>query len=134
MASDPDRNEKYYINSGPSLEDRSLIGRRSRPRSTCEAVAPVTRATAMVCDRDDPDQVGIDRIDQREAELAEHLLAKSLRASDRGSGLRMIEDERDTSVHVVIEVASHERVDTQKPIEFGEVLGLGSWVKLDATS
>jgi len=46
----------------------------------------------------------------------------------------MIEDERDTGVHVVVEVASHERVDTQKPIEFGEVFGLGSWVKLDATS
>jgi hypothetical protein len=61
-------------------------------------------------------------------------LRTRLRASDRGSGLRMIEDERDAGVHVIIEVAGHERVDPQEPIEFGEVFGLGSWVKLDATS
>jgi hypothetical protein len=88
----------------------------------------------MVRHGDDSDHVGIDRIDQREAEFAEHFFAERLRPSDCGAGLRMIEDERNASVQVIIEVAGHERVDPQKPIEFGEVLGLGSWVKLDATS
>ena len=88
----------------------------------------------MVRDRDDPDQVAIDRVDQREAKLAEHFLAERLRASDRRAGLRMVTDESDTSDHFFIEVAGHERVDPEKPIELGEVFGLRPWVKLDATS
>ena len=88
----------------------------------------------MVCDRDDPDQVAIDRVDQREAKPAEHFLAERLRASDRGAGLRMVKDERDTSAHIILEVAGYEWVEPEKPIEFGEVFGLRPWVKLDATS
>ena len=46
----------------------------------------------------------------------------------------MVKDERDTSAHIILEVAGYEWVEPEKPIEFGEVFGLRPWVKLDATS